>query len=918
MKEKIIDGKSMETVLIVDDDRANIDVLVETLSGYHRRIALNGKQALRLARMEPLPDLILLDIMMPEMDGFEVCRRLKADAQTRAIPILFISAKGESRDKTEGFELGADDYLVKPVTPHIVELRVKHHLELKRYQGHLEEMVQQRTLELKKKTLQLQEKIDTLGKTEKELSEKVDALEQTKLALRKAMGNLLTIQVMPGVFWLQIPEAGLYILCGCPAEVFKHLKRQGLVHWVKKDGVVCETGPNVILLSELLVQNGGFANLSEFPVLQMLYRQGMILPGHPNNTGVKPMLMGCSAQVQAQMEYIHRGKHGLVSKEEILACGIDEETAEVMMRVKLKFAYGSVQPPSELLDTLEIDEQPVSIRNGVTVCRIGFNRYQFAFQGHTADIDLNLPPSDLYPPAYTLGNHRFRQQYFAILHRGEGDGWDMNRPSMGSIIMFQGRIYLVDAAPEIFYTLIALGIDISEIEGIFHTHGHDDHFAGLPALIHSDHRLKYFSTALVRSSVAKKFAALMSLEEEKFGQFFEICDLSFDVWNDCDGLEVMPLYSPHPTETNLFMFRALDAHGYQTYAHWADLSSYQVMDAMVGEGPKDVPAAFIDKVKGDYKRYANLKKLDIGGGQIHGVAADFRDDPSDRLVLSHIDRKLTMEEMEIGSESTFGALDILIAGGEDYVHERMLSCLQTLFPNIRLSQIRMLLNCPVIEYNSGTILHRSGESTDHVDMVLAGMVVYIESASNVHNHLSFGSLISVGNLLGEQVLEGTYRAFSHCSIIRFPTDLFRTFLVNNNLLDPMETLMENIGFLRKTWLFGEQIPFMTLGNISRRLELISVPAGVDVAVHAQGTLWLVLEGNVILCDKAGHAMETIKVGGFFGEHNYFEVPDSPWRFVAGDHVKLYSLQWLGLLEMPIVHWKILEIFERRRKYIRSS
>lgn len=884
-------GALAETILIVDDEPANIDILAESLYGYNRRVATNGNQALRLAALSPQPDLILLDIMMPEMDGYEVCRRLKEDDRTKNIPIIFISAKGESSDRVEGLKLGADDYLVKPITPSIVKLRVEHLLKLKKYQERLEELVKQRTQELETKTTQL----------------------------REAMGNLLAIPVMPGVYWLQVPEAGLYILCGCPAEVVKHLMRQGLIHPVTKGEATWETGPNVILLSELLVQNGSFSNLAEFPVLQMLYRQGMILPGHPNNTGAKPMLIGSSAQVRAQMEYIHRGKHGLVSKEEILACGIDEETAENMIRVKLKFAYGSVQPPSKLLDTLEIADNPIEIRHGVTVCRVGFNRYQFAYHGRTADIDLNLPHNALYPPAYVLGNHRFTQHYFAILHRGEGDGWDVSRPSMGCIILFQGRIYLVDAAPEVFYTMVALGIDISEVEGIFHTHGHDDHFAGLPALIHSDHRLKYFATPLVRSAVTKKFAALMSLEEEKFGQFFEICDLQFDTWNDCDGLEVMPLYSPHPTETNMFMFRALDVDGYKTYAHWADLSSYKVMDEMVGEGPKDVPLAFIDKVKKDYKRYAHLKKLDIGGGQIHGVATDFRDDPSDRLILSHIDRKLTIEEMEVGSESSFGALDVLIAGGQNYTNQRTLSCLHRLFPDVKISQIRMLLNGPVLEYNSGTIIHRSGENTEHVDMVLAGMVVYLESSSDIYNHLSFGSLIGISNIFSSQeTSKGTYRAMSHCRIIRFSADLFRTFLVNNNLLDQMERLRNNIGFLRKTWLFGGQITYLSLGTISRAIEPLSVNAGTDIAIPVQPMLLFVVQGEVAMCDKGGATLEMIKENGFFGEHAYFSSMDFPWRFIAQGNVELYRLQLPDLMDIPIVHWKMLEIFEKRKKYLQLA
>lgn len=99
------------------------------------------------------------------------------------------------------------------------------------------------------------------------------------------------INITTGVFWIGIPDADLYILCGCPADVVKHLIKNGLIKSVEIDGVQCESGPNAILLSDVAVQNGEFSNLAEFPVLQMLYRQGMILPNHPNNDGSKPILM---------------------------------------------------------------------------------------------------------------------------------------------------------------------------------------------------------------------------------------------------------------------------------------------------------------------------------------------------------------------------------------------------------------------------------------------------------------------------------------------------------------------------------------------------------------------------------------------------------------------------------------------------
>ncbi|MEO5341401.1 MAG: response regulator [Magnetococcus sp. MYC-9] len=891
---------SGDVILVVEDERLIFEAIEETLGdAYVLHHAKEGVAGLRMYE-QLRPILVILDLHMPVMDGFAFLKRIQITPQSPC-SVIVLSGHGIGQDASACYKLGVTAFLRKPFDvfelKSLVEqsiLAKKNYLALEHHRNKLEEIVGQRTAQL---------------------SEKIEALERTETALREAMGNLLAVRVMPGVFWLQIPEAGLYILCGCPGEVVKHLMRQGLIHTVDKAGVTCETGPNVVLLSELLVQNGGFANLAEFPVLQMLYRQGMILPGHPNNTGVKPMLIGAATQVRAQMEYIHRGNVGLDCREEILACGLDAETAENMMRVKLKFAFGTIRPPSQLLDTLEVGEQAVEIRNGVTVCRIGFNRYQFAFQGRTTEIDLNLPPNVLYPPAYSLGHYRFERQYFAVLHRGEGDGWDVNRPSTGGVIMFQGRIYLVDAGPGVFYNMLALGIDISEVEGIFHTHNHDDHFGGLPALIHSGHRLKYFATPLVRSAVAKKFTALMSLDEEKFGQFFEICDLVFDTWNDCDGLEVMPLYSPHPTDTNIFLFRALDVDGYKSYAHWADLTSFHVLDGMTGRGPADVPASFMAKVKRDYLLPADLKKLDIGGGMIHGVAEDFRNDPSDRLILAHIGRKLTAEEMEIGSESSFGALDVLIAGEQHYLHQRAFGCLRALFPEVKTSQIRMLLNCPLVEYNAGTILHRPGENTHHVLMILAGTVAYLESASGTLNHLSFGSLVGEAALFGKrEILKGTYRAVSHCSVLRFSTELFRIFLTHNHLLTHMEELLDKIWFLRKTWLFGGQIPFVSLGNISRAFEPCSLPVGKELSLAVDPPrLWLVVEGEVRMEDGAGNSLESIKTGGFFGEHRYFSVEDFPWRCTATTSATLYSLALPELLSIPIVHWKMLEIFEKRKK-----
>jgi diguanylate cyclase (GGDEF)-like protein len=124
------DGKLM--ILLVDDVPTNIQMLNETLKdGYHLFFATNGRDALRIAS-ESLPDLILLDVIMPEMDGYEVCRTLKSDPLMRDIPIIFITAMNQQEDEAIGLELGAVDYITKPFNSTIVKLRIRNQIELKR------------------------------------------------------------------------------------------------------------------------------------------------------------------------------------------------------------------------------------------------------------------------------------------------------------------------------------------------------------------------------------------------------------------------------------------------------------------------------------------------------------------------------------------------------------------------------------------------------------------------------------------------------------------------------------------------------------------------------------------------------------------------------------------------------------------
>jgi len=154
--------RKKNTVLLVDDIPANIKILVGALrENYRLVVATSGLDALKAAN-EKQPDLILLDVMMPGMDGYEVCKRLKSQRETADIPIIFVTAMNEEKDETRGFLLGAVDYIVKPVNPVIVKARVQTHIalrmaqrEVQRHRDELEEIVLERTRELRETQIEI-------------------------------------------------------------------------------------------------------------------------------------------------------------------------------------------------------------------------------------------------------------------------------------------------------------------------------------------------------------------------------------------------------------------------------------------------------------------------------------------------------------------------------------------------------------------------------------------------------------------------------------------------------------------------------------------------------------------------------------------------------------------------------------------
>ena len=732
--------------------------------------------------------------------------------------------------------------------------------------------------------------------------------------------DIKKIKITNGVYWIEVQELDLRILCASPSDSVKHLMKQGLIHEIESDSITYETGPNAILLSDIMVQNSLFSNLAEFPVLQMLYKQGMIIPNHPGNKGIKPIIIGSKEQVDIQLEYIYRGNYGLISQDELIEAGASQKLAKEIMDMKLKFAFGKMQDSNNLLDKVYVtDNQPTQIKGELYIKRVSVNIFEFTYKNKSVLVDLNLYLDESYGTTYHLGLTNFKREYFSIIHTGEGDGWDIKRPCMDSIITFQGKIFLIDAGPNINTTLNSLGISANEIEGIFHTHAHDDHFAGITSLIQSDHKLKYYTSSIVRASVFKKLATLLSINEQKLHNFFDVIDLELNQWNNIDGLEVKPILSPHPVETNIMYFRTLSKHGYKSYAHLADICSFSVLDSMEKKNDQDIgmSGTFIEKTKFNYLTPVDVKKIDNGGGMIHGMGEDFVDDNSAKLMLSHSSIPLTKELRQIGSGAPFGSIDTLIPAQEDYSYGYAFRYLQSYFPKVPLHWIKVILNNAMELFNPETIIIKENNINDFVYLIITGNVEMLQYKEGILNTLSSGAIM--GDFSGIHALPSlhTYRALSYVKVLSVPVTLYTHFIKDNNLYSDIENLYDNRSFLESTWIFGESISYAQLNNITHNLITKNFKKGERLLSSDISRLKLLKSGKAIKTYINHHSIE-LEIGDFFNESEVLFGTKNDFEIIFEEDSEIVGIDIQYTKEIPIVYWKLYMIYEKRMKDIQNK
>jgi len=718
------------------------------------------------------------------------------------------------------------------------------------------------------------------------------------------------IKVATGLFWLEIPEKDLFLMCGCPMDSIKHLENMDIIHRVDMDNYYMESGPNAILLSDLAVQNGYFCNLAEFPILHMMYKQGMALPGHPGNKGTRPQLIGISDQVEAQKKYIFRGNYGLASKEEFADAGCSSSDSELMWNLKMKFNFNTIHEPEALVETTVISDKEVELRPGVFLKRKGLNLYTIRFNNEFVDIDLNLNDKEQYEPPYQLQSTKVSREYFSIIHMGEGNGWDNSRPCMGSIINFKGKIYLIDAGPNIEYSLNAIGISVNDVEGIFHTHIHDDHFAGLTYLIMADHKIKYYATEPVMDTARKKLSALMGQEEGIFDAVLEPVVLESQKWNDIDGLEIKPILSPHPVETSIFYFRVFNGESYKTYGHLADIISRKILKSFISKGnPKEgITEEFYNQVWQDYLDYADIKKVDVGGGMVHGEAEDFLDDPSEILILSHMDRPLNDREKNIGINVEFGTQHILIPSSENYTKQKASRILCSYFPEASADSLKILLDCPFIEFPDDTVIAQDSTKMDEVFLIISGRVHYLFSDSGSYHEMTSGSAVGLMNGLWGDPIQGIYRTASHVEALVISKKKFNQFLSRNKEMDNLKKMSRILFDIQSTYLLGSRISNLNLVRLAQRTGTVHFLPGDTIPGGWSRDLYLLKKGRVeIYCGnkKIGALNKWDSWGGYpvYPIRNDLTIEA---RIGGSKPSELYRISYDVLKDIPVVQWNLFQ------------
>ena len=444
---------------------------------------------------------------------------------------------------------------------------------------------------------------------------------------------------------------------------------------------------------------------------------------------------------------------------------------------------------------------------------------------------------------------------------------------------------------------------------------HDDHFVGLTDLLKIDHKIKYYSTKLIRTSVMKKLSALLNISQERLDHCFEYIDLEFDQWNEIDGLEVKPIFSAHPIETNILFFRTFWINGFKTYAHLADITSFKVLDSMVinEDNTLGITKKFNEKMKSNYLQRVTLKKVDAGGGMIHGELDDFKEDESKKIVIAHREtNEYTNEQLEIACSADFGDVDELIPTKKDYLRHSVAYHMKLLFPNILGSKFQVLMNCEIKNFAPHTVIVRQHEKNDEVYLLLSGAIQTSSSYISEKKTIFSGTLIGDISAMTENESHETYKTLSYVNALCIPKDIYTHYIGFDYLSDVLMQRM-SLGLIFEEFeIFSDFLSIKTQNRIGQAIIKTSISKD-DMCNLDKCGLYLLVRGSLERkIDEKN--ISTIHSGSSFAQDTIFN-DKSSYEYKALEDCEVYIIPRDIIEVIPILYLKAYSMYQKIKKSI---
>jgi hemerythrin len=692
-----------------------------------------------------------------------------------------------------------------------------------------------------------------------------------------------------GFCYIEIEELGFSMLCGAPCDAIKHVKRNGFSKEVVYKKSSLERGPNAVLLSDVDIQNSQVSNASEFIILHILYKQGVFNFKNIKEE-TKPILIGTKDVLKRQKQYISLGNYGFTSKELLVANSMKQELAIEQLEIKKKFAFGEFLDINNILKCVEIEAE-TEIKKSIFIKRVSLNKFEIRYKKFKEIIDLNLEQNGHYKTPYKNDFVNNKKSDFAVIHTGLGDGWSMDDGSMSTLLSCGFNYFMIDSPTNLSYFLHKLGIGINEIEAVFVTHCHDDHFLGFVDYIRRGTKIKSYAIGLINAQIKEKLFVLTGICKQKLEQMIEFIDLQLGEWNMVDGLEVRPMLSAHPVDTTIFDFRMKNSLGeYKTYGHYADIASVLTLKKL------GMSSHYIDAMHKEYTKTLDIKKVDVGGGVAHGDLEDFKNDETKDIIVAHITNFNKIDkDSSFGKFRNFGDCDTLIEASEDYISLDILKYIDVYTKDKRSIEVSEIKNSVEVETIKPKV--KIYPTSDFYMLVVRGSLKRESSANSNSIVLEAGSLLRYN-----KDTPYSYFGSGYATIARIKIKLIEKYIDVKNF-DIIESMTNEL--ISNNFFNFFSIRTFDLFSFIKQIKITTAKAK-DSFLCTNETIFFLIEGRANFVGKAESVI--IKPDGF--------VMDNGRCVIEEDNTKIFHIDIKQASKIPFVMFKIAEF--ANRKYVQKA